>query len=35
MTPAQRRALAEYSDDYLLQFAEQPIDLSAVFPVRQ
>ena len=32
MTPAQRRALVECSDDYLLHFAEQPIDLSAVFP---
>ena len=32
MTPAQRRALAECSDDYLLHFSEQPIDLSDVFP---
>ena len=32
MTPAQRRALAECSDDYLLNFEEQPIALSAVFP---
>ena len=32
MTPAQRRALAECSDDYLIHFAEQPIDLSIVFP---
>ena len=32
MTAAQRRALAEYSDDYLLHFVEHPIDLSTVFP---
>ena len=32
MTQAQRRALAEYSDDYLLNIAEQPIDFSTVFP---